>query len=147
MSSINFAIVGCGRIAARHAEHINNTKFCELVACCDIAPKKAKELGGKFKVDKRKSHLSMLICDNQMSRDEALILFNGSRPYPSELLERDDKIFFCKKLKLSFDEFDVYMNSCEVDHRKFKSDLDIYDFFRPIYQLLKKILKLNIFKS
>ena len=101
----------------------------------------------KFKVDKRNSHLSMLICDNQMSRDEALTLLNGSRPYPSELLERGDKIFFCKKLKLSFNEFDAYINACEVIHRKFKSDLDIYDFFRPVYQKLKKVLKLNIFNS
>lgn len=101
----------------------------------------------KFKVDKRKSHLSMLICDNQMSKDEALTLLNSSPLYPSELLERDDKIFFCKKLKLSLDEFDEYMKSLEISHRKFKSDLDIYDLFRPIYRPLKKVLKLNIFKS
>ena len=101
----------------------------------------------KFNVDKRKSHLSMLICDNQMTKKEAQKLLAGSPPYPSELLERDDRIFFCKKLKLSLDKFDEYMNSPEVSHRKFKSDLDIYDFFRPIYQLIKKVLKLNIFKS
>lgn len=47
MSSINFAIVGCGRIAQRHAVHIINTKYCELVACCDIVPEKAKDLGEK----------------------------------------------------------------------------------------------------
>jgi predicted dehydrogenase len=46
--NINFAIVGCGRIAQRHAEHIKNTKSCELVACCDIVPEKAKNLGDKY---------------------------------------------------------------------------------------------------
>jgi UDP-N-acetyl-2-amino-2-deoxyglucuronate dehydrogenase len=39
---IKFAIIGCGRIAHRHAEHINN--FGELVSVCDIDPKKADEL-------------------------------------------------------------------------------------------------------
>lgn len=101
----------------------------------------------KFNVDKRKSHLSMLICDNQMTKEETQKLLFSSPPYPSELLERDDRIFFCKKLKLTPDEFDEYMNSPEVSHRKFKSDLDIYDFFRPIYRILKKVLNLNIFKS
>ena len=46
--NINFAIVGCGRIAQRHAEHIKNTKSCELVACCDIVNEKAKDLGDKY---------------------------------------------------------------------------------------------------
>ena len=101
----------------------------------------------KNSMHKRKSHLSMLICDSQMAKKEAQKLLASSPPYPSELLERDDRIFFCKKLKLSLDKFDEYINSPEVSHRKFKSDLDIYDFFRPIYQLIKKGLKLNIFKS
>jgi len=43
---INFAIIGCGRIAHRHAEHINN--IGKLVATCDIVPKKAKELAVKY---------------------------------------------------------------------------------------------------
>jgi predicted dehydrogenase len=34
MEKINFAIIGCGRIAQRHAEHINNNG--RLVAVCDI---------------------------------------------------------------------------------------------------------------
>jgi predicted dehydrogenase len=46
--NINFAIVGCGRIAQRHAEHIKNTKSCELIACCDIVPEKAQNLGDKY---------------------------------------------------------------------------------------------------
>lgn len=41
-----FAIVGCGRIAQRHAEHIHN--FGKLVAVCDNIPEKAKALGEKY---------------------------------------------------------------------------------------------------
>jgi UDP-N-acetyl-2-amino-2-deoxyglucuronate dehydrogenase len=43
---INFAIIGCGRIAQRHAEHINH--FGKLVATCDIIPEKATALGEKY---------------------------------------------------------------------------------------------------
>lgn len=44
---IRFAIVGCGRIAQRHAEHINN--YGSLVAVCDNVESKAIELAGKYK--------------------------------------------------------------------------------------------------
>jgi UDP-N-acetyl-2-amino-2-deoxyglucuronate dehydrogenase len=48
MREINFAIVGCGRIAQRHAEHIVNSG--KLLAVCDIDKIKADELAGKYKV-------------------------------------------------------------------------------------------------
>ncbi|MBS1495454.1 MAG: Gfo/Idh/MocA family oxidoreductase [Bacteroidetes bacterium] len=38
-----FAIIGCGRIARRHAEQID--KVGKLLAVCDIVPENAKELG------------------------------------------------------------------------------------------------------
>jgi UDP-N-acetyl-2-amino-2-deoxyglucuronate dehydrogenase len=43
---IKFAIIGCGRIAQRHAEHI--AKFGELVAVCDIDKDKADSLASKY---------------------------------------------------------------------------------------------------
>jgi UDP-N-acetyl-2-amino-2-deoxyglucuronate dehydrogenase len=43
---INIAIVGCGRIAQRHAEHIN--KFANLIAVCDIDKNKAIEIAEKY---------------------------------------------------------------------------------------------------
>ena len=46
MSKIKFAIIGCGRIAQRHAEHIN--KFGELIAVCDVVEEKAKALAEKY---------------------------------------------------------------------------------------------------
>jgi len=42
---INFAIIGCGRIAQRHAEHINNQG--RLIATCDIDKTKADQLAEK----------------------------------------------------------------------------------------------------
>jgi predicted dehydrogenase len=43
---INFAIVGCGRIAQRHAEHIS--KRGELIAVCDIDSEKANALASTY---------------------------------------------------------------------------------------------------
>lgn len=43
---ITFAIVGCGRIAQRHAQHINNTG--KLLAVCDIEKEKAENLAAAY---------------------------------------------------------------------------------------------------
>lgn len=43
---IKFAIVGCGRIAQRHAEHINNNG--KLIAVCDIDSSKASQMAEKY---------------------------------------------------------------------------------------------------
>ncbi len=44
---LKFALIGCGRIGHRHAEHINN--YGKLVAVCDIVSDKAKKIGNKYK--------------------------------------------------------------------------------------------------
>jgi len=46
MEKLKFAIIGCGRIAQRHAEHIN--RLAELSAVCDIEKEKADALGKKY---------------------------------------------------------------------------------------------------
>lgn len=45
-TNLRFAIIGCGRIAQRHAEQIN--RFGYLQAVCDIIPPKADELAAKY---------------------------------------------------------------------------------------------------
>ncbi len=45
-SNIRIGVIGCGRIAQRHAEHISN--YGILVAVCDIVEEKAKSLAEKY---------------------------------------------------------------------------------------------------
>ncbi len=43
---INFAIVGCGRIAQRHAEHIS--KRGKLIAVCDVVSEKSNAMAESY---------------------------------------------------------------------------------------------------
>jgi UDP-N-acetyl-2-amino-2-deoxyglucuronate dehydrogenase len=43
-----FAIIGCGRIATKHAEAIVNLPDGELVAVCDIIPERGQAFGDKY---------------------------------------------------------------------------------------------------
>ena len=45
-TELKFGIVGCGRIAQRHAEHIQKTG--KLIAVCDIVKEKATELAKQY---------------------------------------------------------------------------------------------------
>jgi UDP-N-acetyl-2-amino-2-deoxyglucuronate dehydrogenase len=46
-SPVRFGIIGCGRIAQRHAEHILNKG--ELIAVCDVVKEKADKMSADFK--------------------------------------------------------------------------------------------------
>jgi N-acetyl sugar amidotransferase len=79
----------------------------------------------KFKIDKRKAHLSTLICSGQISREEALAEL--AKPiYPEELLARDYD-FVIKKLGLSKAEFEAIMNTSPRAHADFPIEQNIYD--------------------
>ena len=63
----------------------------------------------KFGFDKRRSHLSCLIANGRITRDEALAEIQ--KPALSEEMEREDRAFVAKKLGLSDAEFDEIMNA------------------------------------
>jgi predicted dehydrogenase len=56
---INFAIVGCGRIAQRHAEHISNRG--KLVAVCDIIQEKSDQLASAYDAKAYTNFSDMLV--------------------------------------------------------------------------------------
>ena len=50
--TLGFALVGCGRIAAKHAQLLGGGEIpgARLVAVCDIVPERAEALGAKHDV-------------------------------------------------------------------------------------------------
>ena len=58
---IKFGVIGCGRIAQRHAEHILN--YGELIAACDIIPEASDFFSKKFSCKSYHSVEEMLSAD------------------------------------------------------------------------------------
>lgn len=75
----------------------------------------------KFHIDKRKAHLSTLICSGQMSRDEALSELEKPLYDPDEL--RVEKEFVLKKLGFAEAEFEKIMRMPPRPHSAYRSDL------------------------
>ncbi|WP_434511180.1 Gfo/Idh/MocA family protein [Desulfitobacterium sp. AusDCA] len=57
---VRFAVVGCGRIAPKHAESIVALPEAELVAVCDIIPEKAQAFADKYGAKPYTSYEEML---------------------------------------------------------------------------------------
>jgi len=84
----------------------------------------------KFGIDKRKAHLSTLICSGQISREEALREL-AKPPYPEEELERD-KQYVLGKLGLSEKEFERFMSLPVKKHTDYANDEWIYALLRRL---------------
>jgi N-acetyl sugar amidotransferase len=97
----------------------------------------------KFKVDKRKAHLSTLICSGQITKEEALE--DLRKPIYDEALLKQDFEFVLKKLDFTKEAFDKIMQIPPVPHTKFKTEtysyFDKFPIFKPfknVYESIKK---------
>ena len=103
----------------------------------------------KFGVDKRKAHLSSLICSGQITKEEALAEL-AKPPYPIELQEEDKK-YVIKKWGLTEAEFEKIMNEKPIPHAYYgeENEMALLNRIREKVKLVYryKILKpLGLFK-
>lgn len=89
----------------------------------------------RFGKDKRRAHLSTLICSNQLDRESALRELEKSAYSDPELLEQD-KEYIPKKLGISFKEFKDIMSEPTQSHENFANNLK----YRRILKIVKDLL-------
>jgi N-acetyl sugar amidotransferase len=94
-------------------------------------------LPSKFGFDKRRAHLSTLICSGQMTREEALARMRA--PVYDEALLRQDLQFVLKKFKLSPEEFDALLKAPKREAREFPSHLFLFHRLRRWKNLFRRI--------
>lgn len=94
----------------------------------------------KFKIDKRKAHLSTLICSGQITKEEALKELEKPL-YDTEELQQD-KEYVIKKFGLTEAGFDAIMKTLPRKHEEFKSDTRIKEGYMNLLNKTQKIRKL-----
>jgi hypothetical protein len=99
----------------------------------------------KFHIDKRKAHLSTLVCSGQLSREEALSELGKPLYEPAQL--QSDKEYVMKKFGLSSEELEKIMHLPIKKHSAFKSDKKMKERYMnmlirtaPIRNSIKKIM-------
>ena len=89
----------------------------------------------KFNVDKRKAHLSSLICSGQITREKALEELK-IKPWTTPQAQTD-KAYVVKKLEWTVEEFDKWMKETPVSHFAYPSYLTRHEKY---VQIIRKLL-------
>ena len=94
----------------------------------------------KFKVDKRKSHLSNMIFSGQITKEEALMELKEPIYPPQQLAI--DKPYVFKKLGFTEESFEAYINAPVIEHsfygvtRPLSEDYPFLKLFKPVKKIL-----------
>lgn len=91
-------------------------------------------LPAKFGIDKRRAHLSTLICSGQMTRDEALAELDRELYAPGDLA--DDLAYVCKKWGITEAELDAILREPPQSHFDYPSD---EPYVRPLLKLRDRL--------
>jgi N-acetyl sugar amidotransferase len=89
----------------------------------------------RFKIDKRKAHLSTLICSGQISKDEAYKELE--KPLYTDAQLREEKEYVLKKLRLTEEEFDCMMKEPVRSHSDFKTEKPLWNAYFKVVKVLK----------
>jgi len=92
----------------------------------------------KFKVDKRRLHLSTLIISGQMQREDAVHDLQNI-PYPDQQGLQRDIEYFLKKMNWKETELDDYIQRPEKSHLIYGSEKPLYRFAWKIWKIFKFI--------
>lgn len=99
-------------------------------------------LPAKFKMDKRKAHLSSMILSGLMAREQALDELLKPLYEESEL--REDKHYLAKKLGISVEELDEYISSPGHDYSDYANWDSRYAFMKRVQTFVSKVLGRNV---
>ncbi|MCZ2222891.1 MAG: Gfo/Idh/MocA family oxidoreductase [Chitinophagales bacterium] len=140
MKDIKFAIVGCGRIAQRHAEQIHI--YGELIAVCDIEKGKANELAEKYAAKAYYNIDDMLL--NEKSVDVVAVCTpNGLHAeHGIKILKAGFHALVEKPLALSVADCEVMMKTAEENSKQLFTIMQ--NRFNPPVAALKKAIEDNV---
>jgi UDP-N-acetyl-2-amino-2-deoxyglucuronate dehydrogenase len=111
---LNFALIGCGRIAKRHSELLGHKqiKGAQLVAVCDNHFEKAERIGHQFNVP---AYTDMDEMANKEQFDVAVVLTPSGlhAEHVINLSKYGKDIMVEKPMALTLDDADAMIESCD----------------------------------
>jgi UDP-N-acetyl-2-amino-2-deoxyglucuronate dehydrogenase len=111
---LRFALVGCGRIAKRHAELLGSGQIAhaQLAAVCDVVPAKAQGVGERFSIP----HFADMHAMMAAARPDVVVVLTESGRHAEHVLElarygRD--IVVEKPMALTLEDADAMIRACD----------------------------------
>lgn len=134
---MNFAIVGCGHIAKKHAEAIERIEGANLVAVCDKVPQAMDEYVKKYGAKPYEDLADML---NDPSIDVVNICTPSGlhAPIAVEAAKAKKHVIVEKPIALTLEDADSIINACKENNVKLA--VVHPNRFRPVVQELKRLM-------
>ncbi|MED1487958.1 Gfo/Idh/MocA family protein [Bacillus smithii] len=137
---MNFAIVGCGHIAKKHAEAIQNIEGAKLIAVCDKVPQMMEFYIERYSAKPYTDLTEMLRNDDI---DVVCICTPSGlhAPLAVDVANAKKHVIVEKPIALTLEDADAIIEACERNNVK----LSVVhpNRFRPVVQELKKIVDEN----
>ena len=114
---LNFALVGCGKIAKRHSELLgkNMIKGAKLVSVCDIVEENALKIANKFSIPYF-TDMDEMMSSSDVSIDVVVVLTaSGNHAKDvSNLAKYGKHIIVEKPMSLTLEDADSMIKACDV---------------------------------
>lgn len=135
---MNFAIVGCGHIAKKHAEAIQNIEGANLVAVCDKVPEAmhyyVENYGAKPYQD-----LKEMLSDPTIDVVNICTPSGLHAPIAVEAAKAKKHVIVEKPIALTSEDADLIIQACRENNVKLA--VVHPNRFRPVVQELKKLME------
>jgi UDP-N-acetyl-2-amino-2-deoxyglucuronate dehydrogenase len=112
---LNFALVGCGRIAKRHSEllGLHQIAHARLVAVCDVSQEKAKNIGDRFSVPSF-SNMHEMMQSVDVNVVVVLTESGNHAKHVIELSKYGKHVVVEKPMALTLSDADAMIRACDI---------------------------------
>ncbi len=140
MKELNVALVGCGRISAKHAELLGSGQIAgaRLCAVCDIVPSKAENVASRYGVRAYTDMHTMMRAEKNIDIVSVLTPSGCHAQNVLDLVAYKKHIIIEKPMALTLDDADAMISAC--DQNNIKLFVVKQNRFNPPVQRLKEAL-------
>jgi len=109
---LHFALIGCGKIAKRHAEILSQLPEARMVAVCDVMEERARTFGEHYGVRWYSSHHEMLEKEKTIQVVNVLTPSGLHAKNVLDIVEYRKHIVVEKPMALTLDDADTMIDKC-----------------------------------
>ncbi len=136
-NKVNFAIVGCGRIAPFHAGGIKMSESARLVAVCDIIEEKAKAFAAEYGVEKYYTDADEMFEKEQIDVCCVCVPSGLHHVIAIKAAEHKINVLTEKPIDITPENIEAMINACEKNGVKLGAI-----FQRRTYQAAQEVKKM-----
>ena len=112
---LNFALVGCGRITAKHADVLSRLEGANLTAVCDLKEEKARKYSEKYKVPYYLDYRKMLESEPSINVVNILTENGNHAKIAVDIAGFHKHLVVEKPMALTLEDADAIIEACDAN--------------------------------